>query len=102
MIEAFWRSMKHQWLFLNSLDNIERLRSLVAFFIESHNTQMPHAAFRGQTPDEVYLGTAVALPEELAAARKMARDKLLAANRAVSGSRCTTPPEQDSGSESPP
>jgi len=29
MIEAFWRSLKHQWLFLNSLDSIERLRVLV-------------------------------------------------------------------------
>jgi putative transposase len=45
MIEAFWRSLKHQWLFLNSLDNIARLRSLVAFFVEEHNTKMPHAAF---------------------------------------------------------
>jgi transposase InsO family protein len=38
MIEAFWRSLKHQWLYLNSLDSIERLRSLVKFFVEEHNT----------------------------------------------------------------
>ena len=25
MIEAFWRSMKHQWLFINSLDSIAQL-----------------------------------------------------------------------------
>jgi hypothetical protein len=47
MIEAFWRSLKHQWLYLNSLDSIERLRSLVKFFVEEHNTQMPHSAFAG-------------------------------------------------------
>jgi hypothetical protein len=58
MIEAFWRSLKHQWLFLNSLDTTARLRSLVAFFVEEHNTKMPHAAFRGQTPDEMYYATA--------------------------------------------
>jgi transposase InsO family protein len=58
IIEAWWRSLKHQWLYLNSLDNIERLRTLVAFFVEAHNFQMPHPAFRGQTPDEMYLGTA--------------------------------------------
>jgi hypothetical protein len=62
MIEAFWRSLKHQWLYLNSLDSIERLRVLVAFFVEEHNTQMPHSAFAGQTPDEMYFGTAVDLP----------------------------------------
>ena len=50
MIEAFWRSLKHQWLFLNSLDSVARLRTLVAFFVEEHKTKMPHAAFRGEPP----------------------------------------------------
>ena len=63
---------------------------------------MPHAAFRGQTPDEVYFGTATSLPDELAAARIAAREKRLAANRVASCSRRTTPPEQDNGSEIPP
>ena len=102
IIEAFWRSMKHHWLFLNSLDNIERLRSLVAFFVGAHNTQMPHAAFRGQTPDEVYFGTATSLPDELAAARMAARERRLAPNRAVSCARCAIPPESRVPSEIPP
>jgi transposase InsO family protein len=88
MIEAFWRSLKHQWLYLNSLDSIERLRTLVAFFIEEYNTQMPHPAFSGQTPDEMYFGTAVDLPAELAAARSTAREERLAANRAMSCNQC--------------
>jgi hypothetical protein len=58
MIEAWWRSLKHQWLFLNPLDTIGRIRTLIAFFVNAHNTQMPPPAFRGQTPDEMYLGTA--------------------------------------------
>jgi len=62
MIEAFWRSLKHQWLYLNSLDSIERLRILVEFYVEQHNTQMPHAAFSGQMPDEMYFGAAAGLP----------------------------------------
>ena len=88
MIEAFWRSLKHQWLYLNSLDAIERLRALVAFFVEAHNTQMPHPAFRGQTPDEMYFATGANLPDELAAARAKARAARLAANRAMSCGRC--------------
>jgi len=88
MIEAFWRSLKHQWLYLNSLDSIERLRTLVAFFIEEYNTQMPHPAFSGQTPDEMYFGTAVDLPAELAAARSTAREERLAdIEEGVSGQR---------------
>jgi len=89
MIEAFWRSLKHQWLYLNSLDSIERLRSLVEFFIEQHNTQMPHSAFTGQTPDEIYFDTAVDLPAQLAAARTKARAERLAANRALTCSECS-------------
>ena len=88
MIEAFWRSLKHQWLYLNSLDSIERLRALVEFYVEQHNTQMPHAAFSGQTPDEMYFGTAANLPAELAAARSCAGVSRLAANRAMSCDRC--------------
>jgi transposase InsO family protein len=89
MIEAFWRSLKHQWLYLNSLDSIERLRSLVKFFVEEHNTQMPHSAFSGQTPDEMYFGTAVDLPAQLAAARSKTRAERLAANRAMACDQCS-------------
>ena len=31
MIEAWWRSLKHQWLFLHSLDSVATIRRLVAF-----------------------------------------------------------------------
>jgi hypothetical protein len=39
MIEAFWRSLKYQWLFLNSLDSIERLRVLIQFGCSSFARQ---------------------------------------------------------------
>ena len=102
MIEAWWRSLKHQWLFLNSLDTLERVRTLVAFFVEEHNTKMPHAAFRGHTPDEVYFGTATNLIAELAASRSTARELRLATNRSVSCGRCTTVPQPSPASEIPP
>jgi hypothetical protein len=54
MIEAWWRSLKHQWLFLNSLDSVTTVRRLVAFYVQDHNQVLPHSAFRGQTPDEMY------------------------------------------------
>jgi transposase InsO family protein len=49
MIEAWWRSLKHQWLFLHALDGVTTVRRL-----DEHNRVLPHAAFRGQTPDEMY------------------------------------------------
>lgn len=59
IIEAYWRSLKHRWLFLNSLDNRKSLEKLVTFHVEQHNSTMPHSAFRLQTPDEIYFGTAL-------------------------------------------
>ena len=102
MIEAFWRSLKHQWLYLNSLDSVERLRTLVAFHVEQYNTQMPHAAFSGQTPDEMYFGMAANLPTELAAARQLARAARLAANRGLSCERCRSDQVITPGSNIPP
>jgi putative transposase len=88
IIEAFWRSLKHQWLYVNSLESIEHLRALVEFYVEQHNTKMPHVAFHGQTPDEMYFGTGTNLPAELALAKSKARASRMAANRAVSCDQC--------------
>jgi putative transposase len=57
MIEAWWRALKHPWLFLRSLDSVTTVRRLVEFYVQQHNQVLPHSAFRGQTPDEMYFGT---------------------------------------------
>ena len=41
--------------------------------MSEHNTRLPHSAFQGQTPDEMYLGTGSHIPQLLEAARKAAR-----------------------------
>ncbi len=46
MIESWWRVLKHQWLFLNTLDSAASVRKLVEFYVEEHNTRLPHHAFR--------------------------------------------------------
>lgn len=52
MIEAWWRSLKHQWLYLNTLDTEATLLRLVDFYVTARNREIPHHAFNGQTPDE--------------------------------------------------
>jgi hypothetical protein len=37
MIEAWWRSLKHQWLFLHPLDSVATIRRLVAFYVHEQN-----------------------------------------------------------------
>ena len=81
MIEAFWRSLKHSWLYLHSLESIEALRRLVGFYLSQHNEVMPHAAFEGQTPDEMYFGRGETVVVNLAAARIEALEERIKANR---------------------
>jgi hypothetical protein len=81
MIEAFWRSLKHAWLYLHGLESESELRRLIAFYIEAHNQVMPHSAFNGQTPDEIYFGTGGAIVSELAIGRAQARISRMDRNR---------------------
>jgi transposase InsO family protein len=83
MIEAFWRSLKHAWLYLHALDSFAALRHLIEFYVVAHNEVMPHSAFKGQTPDEMYFGTGDAVAGELASARNTAREERMKANRAA-------------------
>ena len=92
MIEAWWRSLKHQWLFLHSLDSSSTVRRLVAFYVDQHNHVLPHSAFRGQTPDEMYFGTGDAMPADLTSGAAAARRARVAANRSAS---CATCPSVD-------
>lgn len=57
MIESWWRVLKHQWLYLNTLDTVRAVEKLAAFYVQEHNSRLPHSAFRGQTPDEMYFKT---------------------------------------------
>ncbi len=92
MIEAWWRSLKHQWLFLHPLDSVTTVRRLVAFYVDEHNGVLPHSAFRGQTPDEMYFGTGGAVPADLTARAAAARRARAEANRSAA---CETCPSLD-------
>ena len=88
MIEAWWRSLKHHWLFLHALDSVPTVRRLVAFYVDEHNRVLPHSAFRGQTPDEMYFGTGDAVPADLTSRAAAARRTRVDANRSASCERC--------------
>src|SRR5713101_7494891 len=88
MIEAWWRSLKHQWLFLHALDSVPTVRRLVAFYVDEHNRVLPHSAFRGQTPDEMYFGTGDAVPADLRSRAAAARRARAKANRSAACGTC--------------
>jgi hypothetical protein len=70
------------------LDTVATVRRLVVFYVDQHNRVLPHSAFRGQTPDEMYFGTGSTVPADLtsgaAAARRARRD----ANRSAACDSC--------------
>jgi transposase InsO family protein len=88
MIESWWRALKHQWLYLNTLDTVSTIKKRVAFYVDEHNTRLPHSAFRGQTPDEMYFKTGNDIPAELEAARISARQSRMENNRSMSCRTC--------------
>ena len=88
MIEAWWRSLKHQWLFLHSLDSVTTVRRLVEFYVQEHNQVLPHSAFRGETPDEMYFGRGDAIPADLTAGATAARRARAEANRSAACGTC--------------
>ncbi|NBW82888.1 hypothetical protein EBR21_14150, partial [bacterium] len=81
MIESFFRTIKHRWLFMLSLDNIDCVRKHVGAFIEDYNSLIPHSALRGATPLEMHLGRwHPAQMDELKYAEEGAREERRIAN----------------------
>ena len=94
MIEAFRRSLRHQWLYLHSLESFSQLEQLIDFYLKEHNARMPHHAFDGQTPDEMYFDQAPRVRDRLTTARHQARRARMAENRGQSCRACARPTQQ--------
>jgi len=75
-------------MFLHPLDSLSTLRKLIEFYVAEHNETIPHSAFRGQTPDEIYFGRGQTVPDELAERRREARSKRIEQNRDTACSDC--------------
>jgi hypothetical protein len=58
--------------------------------VRQYNEVMPHAAFEGQTPDEMYHGGGDAVVVMLSAARIKAREERIKANRTAQCGVCSS------------
>ena len=83
MIEAWFRALKHNCLFLHQLSDFVTGKRLVTFYVGEHNTTIAHSAFDGETPDEIYFGTGGHVAQELATRRLKARRSRIERNRSV-------------------
>lgn len=53
-IERFWRTLKYEWLYMNSYDSIRELKAGLRSYIEFYNSKRIHQSLGYKTPDEVY------------------------------------------------
>ncbi len=56
MIEAFFRQLKHSWLFVHRLRTVNVVKKLTQKYIDDHNELIPHSALSGATPAEAFHG----------------------------------------------
>jgi len=84
LVRLEWRSLKHQWLRLHQLDSIATVRRLVEFYVQQHQKVMPHSAFNGATPDEVYFGRTEGVVGSFASGRVIARAERLKVDQTAS------------------
>ena len=94
LIECWWRVFKHNWLCLNALDSVAAVARLVGFYVAEHNERLPHSAFRGQTPDEMYFGKSADIPHELERKRTDARARRLEENPPAAAQRAPSTQEK--------
>ena len=88
MVEAFWRQLKHQWLYLHALDTLAGVRRLVEQYVADHNGLIPRPELGGRTPDEVYFGACESLHDDLIRERAEAHLRRVEVNRATSCGVC--------------
>ena len=89
MIEAFFRRLKHAWLFVHALPTVETVARLTAEYIRDHNQLIPHYALAGATPTEIFYGSWSAQTEEsISRDAKAAIERRAKANRASECGRC--------------
>lgn len=53
-IERFWRTLKYEQIFLNSLENLDQAREKISEFIDHYNQERPHQSLKYETPDQIY------------------------------------------------
>ncbi len=61
-VERFWRSIKYEEVYLHAYTSASEARAAIGKYINFYNSERPHSALDGQTPDAVYFSSR-AVPE---------------------------------------
>lgn len=61
MIERFWRSLKHEEVYLRAYESGSEARTSIGRYIAFYNGVRTHSSLDGRTPDEAYFNTLAAM-----------------------------------------
>jgi len=99
MIEAFFRRLKHAWLFAHSLPDLKTAIKLTDAYVRDHNELIPHYALAGATPAEVFFSkwddnriNTICHGSQRAKTERASRNRALACGRCWNGSKLLTSP----------
>ncbi len=56
MIEAFFRSLKNNYLYFKPINTLDKAQELVNFYVNEHNNSIPHAGIKYCIPAQIYNG----------------------------------------------
>ena len=59
IVERFWRTIKYEEVYLHAYESASEARLALGKYIAFYNSQRPHSALDGRTPDDVYYSRAV-------------------------------------------
>jgi transposase InsO family protein len=89
MIEAFFRTLKHRWLYLIGLPSFDAVVATLEVYMPEYTHRIPLDALRGGTPFEVFTGKwTEAEITALLASLSVAKDSRLIANKSFACGRC--------------
>jgi putative transposase len=54
MVERLWKTVKYEEIYLHAYDTVSAAKAGLSRYFEFYNTQRPHTALDGATPDDVY------------------------------------------------
>jgi putative transposase len=64
-VERFWRTIKYELVYLQSLETVEQARKAIGQYIAFYNQQRPHQTLNYHTPDAVFEKNAIPSKKDL-------------------------------------
>jgi len=62
-VERLWRSLKYECVYIHAWETGTQARRGIGAWIDCYNTERPHSALDGRTPEETYKGLTIQIKQ---------------------------------------